>query len=168
MRCHFDSSDSHSILLCPGPACSLLPSAPPIPAGACLLLRAQPSSLRATPALCAPTPAGALHGPHSHHLRSSPRHHASSPPGSPGHHTPAPLLSCPRTSGPTSSLDAVTLPEHNIVLEGVAHIHVDKFDVQRVEPGLLFHSLWVEPGVGGWQSQRPGTLTSRAGTASST
>ena len=41
------------------------------------------------------------------------------------------------------------LPEHSIVLEGVAHIHIDKFDIQRVETGLLLHSLWVELGVGG-------------------
>lgn len=61
-------------------------------------------------------------------------------------HYPLPL--CSGTSGPASSPDAIPLLEHNIVLEGVAHIHVDKFHVPRVEPDLILHCLWVEPGVG--------------------
>lgn len=60
-----------------------------------------------------------------------------------------PLSPCLGTSGPASSLDAIMLPEHNVVLEGVAHVHVNKLDVQRAEPGLLLHSMWVELGVEG-------------------
>lgn len=140
----FYPSDSHSILLCPSPACFLLPGAPPLPTGACLSLRAQPSTLRANPALCSPTPEGALDGPHSCHLSSHPRPCASLPLGTLAT-TPLPL--CPGTSGSVASLDAVALPEHSIIWEGVAHIHVNKHDVQRLEPGLLLRSLWVEPGV---------------------
>ena len=99
---------------------------------------------------------------------SAPASSSSLPsPRTPDHH---PLPLCPGTSGSASSLDAIPLLEHDIVLEGAAHVHVNIFDVPRVEPGLLLHSLWVESRVGDSEvkSLKLTNCHSRAGAAGST
>lgn len=95
-------------------------------------------------------------------------HPRASPPPGPLAITPCP--SAQGTSGSASSLDAIPLLEHDIVLEGAAHVHVNIFDVPRVEPGLLLHSLWVESRVGDSEvkSLKLTNCHSRAGAAGST
>lgn len=130
------------------------------------------SCVQVQPDLCCPTPLPSLPGPVVLKDTARPLGLALSPLRA----NPAPDLvlrlplsqdpwlpppPCPRTLSPEVSFDAIELPDHDVVSEGVAHIQAHLPDFLRVKPGPLLHSLWAGPGMGkvGSEVWNPDQLT---------